>query len=397
VGLDGASGPDHTRWMSIGRRTFLERSALGVAAAALWLEVPSLARAAGQPGLVQLTERPLNYESVRSAFTERVTPLERFYLRNHFDVPSVDVGAWRLVVDGLVEKPLSLSLADLERMAQAKVEAVLQCAGNGRALFTPRVPGVQWRCGAVGNAEWTGVRLADLLALARPRSGAAHLQLRGADQPVLSSTPAFIRGLPLAKALHPDTLVALGMNGRPLSENHGRPARLVVPGWVADDWVRNLVHLEVRADEPKGFFYETAYRFPVSPGAPGAPVPADQMRPMTKLNPKAILGSLDDGQVLGRGGHEVIGVAFSGEAGIAQVELSFDGGKSWSRATLDGPATPYGFRVFRHGWKPGRPGRHTVAARATDTAGVTQPEVAVWNPGGYLYNAPDRVEVEVRP
>jgi len=382
--------------MAIGRRTFLERSAVGVAAAALWLEVPSLARAAGKGALIPLTQRPLNYESVRSTFTTRITPVDRFYLRNHFDVPTVDVRTWRLEVTGLVEKPLSLSLADLERMPQAKVEAVLQCAGNGRGLFRPRVPGVQWRYGAVGNAEWSGVRLRDILARARPKPDAAHLQLQGAEKPVMSTTPAFIRGIPLEKGLHADTLIALRMNGKPLSHNHGQPARIVVPGWVADDWVRNLTHVEVRADEPKGFFYEAAYRFPVTPGAPGAPVPADQTTPMTKLNVKSTIGSLDDGQVLGPGTHEIVGIAFSGEAGIAGVELSFDGGKTWSAAALEGQSTPYGFRVFRQAWTPEGPGHHVVASRATDTAGATQAEAPVWNPGGYLYNAFDRVEVEVR-
>jgi DMSO/TMAO reductase YedYZ molybdopterin-dependent catalytic subunit len=211
----------------------------------------------------------------------------------------------------------------------------------------------------------------------------------------MSTTPAFIRGIPLEKALHADTLVALKMNGQPLSPYHGSPARLVVPGWVGDDWMKWLTEIEVLAEEPKGFFYETAYRYPVKPGAPGEAIPAEQMKPMTKLNVKSIIGSLDDGKVLRPGMHEVVGVAFSGEAGIAGVELSFDGGSTWRPATLEGPATPYGFRVFRHPWRP-EPGRHVVASRATDTAGARQPDVATWNPSGYLYNAIDRVEVEVR-
>ena len=171
--------------------------------------------------------------------------------------------------------------------------------------------------------------------------------------------------------------------------------RRVVPGWVGDDWMRYLADVEVRADEPTAFFYQTAYRFPVKPGAPGAAIPADQMGPMTKVNVKSILGSLSDGQVLAAGNHELRGVAFSGEAGIAGVELSFDGGESWRPARLEGPPTPYGFRVFRYPWKA-EPGRYRVACRATDTTGATQPEVPVWNPSGYLYNAWDRVEVEVR-
>jgi len=377
------------------RRTFLRTSALGAAAAACWIEAPTLARAAEGGALVPLSRRPPNYESVRSTYTTRVTPLERFYLRNHFDIPTVDARAWRLEVRGLVEKPLTLALADLERMPQVSVEAVLQCAGNGRGLMNPRVPGVQWRVGAVGNAKWTGVRLRDVLALARPKEGAAHLHVRGAEKPVMSSTPAFLRGIPIGKGQHADTLLALKMNGQPLPPYHGRPARLVVPGWVADDWIKWLTTIEVSAEEPKGFFYETAYRFPRAPGAPGVAVPADQTAPMTALNVKSIIGSLEDGMALRAGQHQVVGVAFSGEAGIASVELSFDGGATWRPAALDGPSTPYGFRVFRAPWKA-EAGRHVVLSRATDANGARQPDEPVWNPSGYLCNAVDRVEVEVR-
>jgi DMSO/TMAO reductase YedYZ molybdopterin-dependent catalytic subunit len=381
--------------MTLDRRRFLKSSLAGAAAAAWWLKVPSLARAKGRDELIRMTERPLNYESVRSTFTTRITPVERFYLRNHFDIPKVEVASWRLNLHGLVEKPLSLSLADLERMPQVKLEAVLQCAGNGRWLFTPHVPGVQWRFGAMGNAEWTGVRFKDLLALAGPKQDAAFVQLQGAEKPTMNTTPQFIRAIPIEKALHPDTLLALKMNGKPLALNRGRPARLVVPGWVGDDWVRALVDVEIRSDEPKAFYYDPAYRFPVTPGAPGAAIPADQMKPMTKINVKSIVGSINEGDVLRSGVHELAGVAFSGEAGIDRVELSFDGGKSWTEAKLDGPATPYGFRVFRHAWKA-EPGSYEIACRATDSAGASQPETPVWNPGGYLYNAIDRVKVEVR-
>ena len=379
--------------MTMNRRAFLESSLAG--AAAFWLESPRLARAQGKEELIRMTERPPNYESVRSTFTTRITPVERFYLRNHFDIPAVDAKAWRLNIRGLVEKPLSLSLGDLQRMPQVTVEAVLQCAGNGRGLFTPHVPGVQWHYGAMGSAEWTGVRFRDLLARAGPRPGAAFVQLQGAERPTMSTTPQFIRAIPMEKAIHPDTLVALKMNGKPLAATRGKPARMVVPGWVGDDWVRALVDVEIRSDEPKAFYYESGYRFPVTPGAPGAAIPADQMKPMTKLNVKSLLGSLSDGDRLRPGTHELAGVAFSGEAGIEKVELSLDGGKSWTAAALEGPSTPYGFRVFRYAWKAG-PGSYRIACRATDSAGATQPETPVWNPGGYLYNAFDRVAVEVQ-
>src|SRR5438067_5575411 len=337
--------------MTLDRRQFLKSSLSGAAAFTCWVKVPTLAHAKARVELIRMTERPPNYESVRSTFTTRITPVERFYLRNHFDLPKIDVPKWRLRVHGLLEKELSLSLADLQRMPQVTVEAVLQCAGNGRALFTPHVPGVQWRYGAMGNAEWTGVRVKDVLALAGVKPDAAFVQLQGAEKPVMSTTPQFIRALPLQKAMHPDTLFALQMNGKPLAPNRGQPARIVVPGWVGDDWVRALVDVEVRADEPKAFYYDTAYRFPVTPGAPGAPIPADQMKPMTKLNVKSLVGSLSDGDRLAPGVHQLAGVAFSGEAGIERVERSFDGSKPWTAAKLDGPASAYGFRVFRHAWK----------------------------------------------
>ena len=381
--------------MTLDRRRFLQSSFASAAAATWWTQVPSLAFAKGKGDLIRRTERPINYESIRSTFTTRLTPIERFYLRNHFDIPDVDVAKWRLAVKGLVEKPLSLSLADLQRMPQVTVEAVLQCAGNGRGLMKPQVPGVQWQYGAMGNAQWTGVRFKDVLALARPRNEVAFVQYQGAERPTMDTTPPFIRAIPIAKAIHEDTLIALKMNGKPLAANRGRPARLVVPGWVGDDWVRALVDVELRADEPTAFYYKSGYRFPATPGAPGAAIPADQMKPMMTTNVKSLLGSLSDGDRLREGTHELVGVAFSGEVGIDHVDLSFDGGKSWTAARLEGPSTPYGFRVFRYPWKAER-GTHEVACRATDAKGATQPDVAVWNPGGYLNNAIDRVRVEVQ-
>jgi DMSO/TMAO reductase YedYZ molybdopterin-dependent catalytic subunit len=379
------------------RRAFVRGASAGLALAwAGWLRVPRLARADGEAGvLYELSARPTNYESVRSTFTTRITPVERFYIRNHFDAPAIDVGKWRVEVKGLVKKPLTLGLDDLAKMKQTTVEAVLQCAGNGRGLFTPRVPGVQWRWGAMGNAEWTGVRLADVLAAAGVGKDAQHVQLQGKEKPTLDKTPPFVRGIPIAKALHPDTLIALQMNGKPLAPLHGFPARLVVPGWVGDDWIKWLATIELRADEPKGFWYETGYRYPITPGPPGQAVPPEQTQPMTKLFVKSLIGSVSDGDVIAPGAHELVGVAFSGESKIGKVEVTVDGGTTWQTARLDGPDTPYGFRVFRYAWQAA-PGKARVGSRATDAAGKTQPADAVWNPSGYLHNAIDYANVEVK-
>lgn len=380
------------------RRAFLRTSAL--ATGAYFIRVPKLALA-DEPAvpventLYELASRPANYEAVRSTFTTRITPVERFYIRNHFDAPAGNFADWKLEIRGLVGKPLSLTLADLQKRKQTTIEAVLQCAGNGRGNFKPRVPGVQWRWGAMGNAEWTGVRLADILADAGVAKTAQHVQLQGAEKPTLDVTPAFIRGIPIAKAMHPDTLIALQMNGKPLSPLHGYPARLVVPGWVGDDWIKWLSTIEVRADEPKGFFYETGYRFPTTPGAPGAAIPPDQMKPMTKLVVKSQLGSISDGDVLAPGKRELVGVAFSGEAKIKKVDVTLDGGTTWKPAKLDAHDSAYGFRVFTFGFDA-KPGTLKIGSRATDATGAVQPVDPIWNPAGYLFNAIEIVNVEVK-
>lgn len=344
--------------------------------------------------MIERSSRPLNYETPLDAFTTRITPIERFFVRNHFDLPTIDRASWRLDVGGLVDKPLVLALSDLERMKQVTVEAVLQCSGNGRGLFVPPVAGVQWQRGAAGNARWTGPRLRDVLQLAGPKKGARHIELQGHESPVHEKTPRFIRGIPLAKGLHEDTIIALRMNDLPLPLAHGLPARLVVPGWVADDWIKWLARLSLLPDEPKGFFYETAYRFPVTPGAPGAPIPPEQMQTMQQLVVKSLVATPANGSVLPPGRATVRGVAFSGERAIERVEVSVDGGRTWRKAALESGGR-YGFTMFELGFEAA-PGKMRILSRATDDAGAVQPATPAWNPSGYLYNAVDGVDVEVR-
>ena len=345
-------------------------------------------------GLIELSSRPQNYESPLGVFTSRLTPTPQFYIRSHFDTPTINLSTWRLTIDGLVDAPQQLSLADLEKLPQHDVEAVLQCAGNGRALMEPRVPGVQWQKGAMGNARWRGPRLVDVLALAKPKAVGTMLKLQGADRPVLPTTPSFIRGVPMDKARHPDTIVALQMNGQPLSRAHGAPARLVMPGWVADGWTKWLAHLTVQDVDPQGFFFETAYRFPTTPGAPGAPVPPELMKPMDRLRVKSVIGAPTVGTVHAPGAVRILGVAFSGGEKITRVEVSADGGR-WMKARIIDDGGKYGFSVFEHTVKLTQ-GSHILRSRATDAAGAMQPEQAVWNPSGYLHNAIDQVAIEVR-
>jgi DMSO/TMAO reductase YedYZ molybdopterin-dependent catalytic subunit len=357
----------------------------------------SRALAAGAPlvhPMIERAARPLNYETPMDGLSTRITPIERFYIRNHFDLPSIDAASWRLSIGGLVDRPLVLALGDLEKMKQITVEAVLQCAGNGRGLFVPHVAGVQWQRGAVGNARWTGPRLKDVLELAGPKKDARYLELQGHERPVVEKTPKFIRGIPFAKGVHADTIIALRMNDAPLPMAHGLPARLVVPGWVADDWMKWLARITLLPDEPKGFFYETAYRYPTTPGAPGAPVPPESMQPMQHLVVKSLIATPADGGLLAPGPATVRGVAFSGEQGIKKVEVSVDGGGTWKIARLESGGR-YGFTLFELGFDA-KPGKLRILSRATDAGGAVQPAAPVWNPSGYLHNAVDAVDVEVR-
>lgn len=368
------------------------RHLLGAAAGSLILGRTTEARADGE--LLELSSRPENYEAPLEALGARITPLSSFYIRSHFGRPTIDPRAWRLTIDGLAGKPRQVSLAELARYPQTTIEAVLQCAGNGRALFRPRMPGVQWTRGAMGNATWTGVKLATLLGEAQPDPAARFITLRGADAPLLPATPSFVRSLPLDRGLHPDTLIATHMNGAPLTPSHGAPARVVVPGWVGDDWVKWIARVTLSAEEDPSFFMATGYRFPSPPGAPGEAIPPARMKPMSWMNTKSVITSPPSGAVVAAGAVEVVGVAFSGPAAIERVEVQARGAAPVV-ARLEGEPTRYGWRVFRAS-VPVVAGRVQIGARAIDAAGGTQPDEPVWNPSGYLHNAVHSVELEVR-
>ena len=192
-----------------------------------------------------------------------------------------------LDVDGEVERPLRLSAQDLRRMPRTEVTCVLQCAGNGRGLFEPPVPGVQWKYGAVGNARWTGVRVRDILERAGLKAGARHLHTFGTDKPPVK-VPPFHRSIEIEKVLA-DAIVADEMNGEPLPAPHGGPARLVVPGWAGEHWMKWLDRLSAQPEAQKGFYMETAYRYPKEPGAPGVVIPAAEMRSVTELFVKSCI------------------------------------------------------------------------------------------------------------
>ncbi len=379
--------------MALRRRTFLSLAGLAPlmpSAVAGAFQGPGAGR---QPHLLQMNGYPTDAETPLDLLTSYLTPNDLFFVRHHWVPRNVDPATWALTVDGEVETPLHLTLADLKRLPASSATCVLQCAGNGRGLYRPALPGVQWKYGAVGNAKWTGVRVADLLQQAGLRASAKHLHTFGADTPP-GRVPPFHRSVELDKAMT-DAIVAYEMNGTPLGAPHGAPARLIVPGWAGDHWMKWLVQLTAAASPQIGFYMDTAYRYPRTPGAPGAAIPADQMSPVTELSVKSLIATAPDAARVGAA-IVVRGIAFSGAPDIRAVDVSVDDGKTWAAAVLDPQHDPYAWRLWSYRWTPQRAGVATVIARATDSRGAVQPREAVWNPSGYLHNGWHGVRVEVR-
>jgi DMSO/TMAO reductase YedYZ molybdopterin-dependent catalytic subunit len=333
-------------------------------------------------GLITLSPKPTDLEMPVSGFVDEITPVEHFFVRCHTYIPEVKLADWKLKIDGLVEKPLTLTLADLKKLPPMELVSVLECAGNGRSFYEPHLPGAQWRFGSVGNARWTGVRLRDVLQMAGLKPGATELLMDGADVP-LGKMPDFQRTITVEKGMHPDTMLAWAMNGKPLTAQHGFPLRVVAPGWASDSWVKWLQHIEVLDHEFEGFWMKTAYRHPSHPVAPGSTVDPKDMIPVADLNVKSVIAHPVDW--VRPGTVTVQGVAWSNASPVTKVDVSMDAGKTWQSAKLLGPGTKYGFRKWSYSWKAVE-GQHSLISRATNEAGQTQPMQQEWNPSGYLWN-----------
>jgi DMSO/TMAO reductase YedYZ molybdopterin-dependent catalytic subunit len=383
----------------ITRRTLL-RGASGVAALSSYAGLTPLLQAwqtggaRPDPRLIVRSRTPQDLETPVSLLADWITPNDLFFVRSHLPTPTVAPAGWTLTIKGSVERPLTLRLEDLRALPQTTMAVTLECAGNGRAFFEPPVAGVQWQKGAVGNARWTGVRLAEVLKRAGVRTTGQFVLLDGADRSV-GNVPDFLRTLPMAKAAHPDTLLAFEMNGAPLPVSHGFPLRAIVPGWEGAYWVKWLTTVDVLDAQHDGFFVQTAYRYPKQPVVPGAVVPANEMEPLSGLTVKALIVTPGDGGALPAGRLRVAGFAWTGDGEIARVDVSRDGGASWQRTSLGRERERYAWRSFEYQWRGIPAGAYTVMARATDSRGRTQTESPQWNPSGYLWNAPDRVSVAV--
>lgn len=341
--------------------------------------------------------RPEDLEMPLSGFADYITPIEHFFVRTHVYVPAVNLNEWRLKVEGEVATPQTLALDDLKKLPAVELISVVECAGNGRRFYDPPVPGAQWSTGAVGNARWRGVRLADLLKRAGIKDSAREVLFDGADVP-LGAMPDFQRSIPVKKALDPHTLLAYEMNGETLPVKHGFPLRVVAPGWASDSWVKWVTGIRVLDKESDGFWMRSAYRRPEHPVAPGTAVPADQMHPVTSLRIKSVIAEPLNGTQAAIGQPLAIrGAAWSGDAGpVAAVDVSVDGGRTWKAAALRSEQkTQFGWRQWEFRWTPPEEAYYTILARARDAVGNTQPFDQEWNPAGYGWNVIPRIGVDV--
>src|SRR5579872_2835958 len=348
----------------------------------------------GENGLIVRSSRFLDLETPVEYFNTWITPVPHFFVRNHMHEPSdLDAETWRLTVGGEVEKPLTLTLAELSKLETHSVVNTLECAGNGRSLHRPQVPGVQWGKGAVSTARFSGPRLRDVLQRTGVKPTGKHVMFRGLDE-VPGKVPPFIRSIPIEKALDADTLIATHMNGSPLTKHHGFPARALVPGWIGAASCKWLTEIKVLDSEFVGNFMSPGYRLPNQPVKPGDTVKPEDTHPVTELSVKSVISGPVTESKLKAGNVTVHGAAWAGEADIAKVEVSTDGGSTWKAATLGHEQAHYAWRLWRHNFTA-KAGEYSILSRATDTRGRIQPDAPLWNPSGYLYNAIDQVKIYV--
>ncbi len=351
----------------------------------------------GAREMISRGEAPINLEMPFASLRDFITPNDRFYVRGHFPVPTVDEEAWRVSVEGAVDSPCDFSLQDLRKLPAHTITATLECAGNGRSFLQPKVKGVAWDLGAVGNATWTGVLLRDLLQLASVSSAAKEVILEGADKGTIAEPPRppgeiyYARSLPIAKASD-DVLLAYAMNGEPLPALHGAPLRAVVPGWfgmASVKWLRRVIITETPF---AGYYQSIDYTYWERSNELPTLVPLAEM----KLKAQIARPSMNEIVPAGSA-YRVHGAAWSGIEEVAAVEISADDGTTWLAADLIGEQVKNAWRFWEFKWlAPSEPGAYRLIARAIDSRGQTQPTERNPDYGTYVVNHLLPITVVVR-
>ena len=349
--------------------------------------------------LILLTDRPPQLETPTHYFRQDLTPNEAFFVRWHLEgIPtSVDLRTFRLNVSGHVGQPLQLSVDELRsQFDPISIIAVNQCSGNSRSFFEPRVPGGQWKHGAVGNAKWTGIPLKSILDRAQVKPGAVDVSFNGLDVPPLPSVADFVKALSIDHARDGEVMIAYTMNDYSLPMVNGFPLRLVVPGWYGTYWVKALSDITVLPQAFSNFWTDKAYRIPSGPNGTESPKDlAKDTVPINRFNVRSIFVRPEADETLHPGiPTEMEGVAFDSGDGIRRVEVSTDGGATWADARLDPDLGKYSWRRWRASWTPRDPGPYQLMARATNAVGETQSKEQ-WNRSGFMWNVISEVDVKV--
>jgi DMSO/TMAO reductase YedYZ molybdopterin-dependent catalytic subunit len=342
----------------------------------------------GTPSRRPISTAPYNAESDPSALVEPLTAVGAHYVRSNFTVPTLPASAYRLVVDGAVHAPCTLDLATLRALPWVERTVTMECAGNDRLGLQPLPAGEPWGSGAVGTARWGGVRLRDVLARAGGLDDATEVVFTAADAGARHDADGpvpFARSLPRDVAEHPDTLLALTMQGAPLAPEHGAPVRLVVPGWYGMANVKWLVGITAVREPFTGYFQRQRYVYDTP----------DDVAPVMRMRVKASITSPRDGSVVPAGPLTVRGWAWSGDGAITRVEVAVGGGDAWQPAVLGAAADVHAWTPWHCTVPAPDAGRLVLRARAHDASGAVQPDMAPWNRLGYGNNAVRPVVVAV--
>lgn len=352
---------------------------------------------ADKDGLTLLGDRPVNAETPAHLLDDAITPTNRHFIRNNGQLPfEMDAEAWTLTIDGFVDNPMTMTIAELRENFEVVTQALhIECGGNGRSAFDPPARGNQWTVGAVACSEWTGVRLKDVLEAAGVQEAAVYTGHEGADVHLSGNPDQFplSRGLPIEKAMDETILIAFEMNGGPIHPMNGAPLRLVVPGWpgsCSQKWLTRIWVRDVEHDGEK--MGGQSYRVPAFPVAPGTEVANEDMVIMEAMPVKSIVTFPANGAETGLE-TEVRGHAWVGDRTVERLEVSIDFGATWMDAELDAPVNPGAWQNWRTNVSMPQAGYYEIWARATDSEGVSQPHAISWNPRGYLNNTYHRVGV----
>ena len=323
-----------------------------------------------------------------------ITPNGLHYLLIHYDIPAIDPDQWRLKIAGRVATPLSLTLEEIKKRPRRTIPVTMECAGNGRALFAPRRISQPWLFEAIGTAEWTGTPLRYILEDAGVHADAAEIVFTGLDQGVEGDeVQHYQRSLTVEEATRDEVLLVYEMNGEPLPPQHGYPLRLLKPGWYGMASVKWLDRIEAVAEPFEGYQMVRAYRYAQSAEDPGEAVNAIRARAL--MIPPGIPDFMTRDRLVDAGPVTLTGRAWAGHGGVSRVEVSVDGGVTWSEAQLGESGSPHAWSSWTFVWNA-TPGTYILHVRASDANGNVQPAVQEWNFGGYGNNGVQRVNVLVR-